>query len=238
MAKKGLKIIVPVLGAMFLVSACSTAPSTPSAPSVQSKTPLQMETAPDQGHDGRWNGISYIPSYSGPKYHTTNRKGTTYSGMGTSTYSRIGSSGLSEEGQSESGRLEAVLKNDGIQGVKVLMLGDKVVIGAEREGISGVDPLQSKLLSPYAGSAGRSNAHTSGTTAIRPHSSRETGLEQAGHRIRALLGGQTRVFTVSHPDALAAMERIKPKTGLSVNSINKDQNKNISLILKHAHGLK
>ncbi|WP_256759436.1 hypothetical protein [Cohnella sp. WQ 127256] len=231
MSKKAFKAVIPVVCAVFLFSACSTGQS-----GVSQKS-LQMKSAPRQAvHEGNINKISVIPSYNGPKYTTTNRKGTNYNGMGTTIHSRIGSSGLSAEGKS--GQLEDMLNKQGIQGIKVLMVGDKVVLGEQRGGASGIDPLQRKLLSPYTGQSGTSNAHSSGSTAVRSVKEKDDYLEQARHRVQSMLGGKAHVLTVTHPDGIAAMERAEAKGNGPKALSSKAHSKDIALILKHAKGSK
>jgi len=230
--KVAFKAAIPAVCLVFLISACSTAPSDKS---LQMKS--MQRSIPHENHS-HINKISVIPSYNGPKQETTNRYGSTYSGMGMSVYSRIGSSGLSADG--ESGHMEAVLNVQGIHGVKVLMLGDTVVIGAKKGGASGIDPLQSKLLSPHSGQSGVSNKNTSGSTSVRKEKEMEKDhyLYQAKQRVQKLVGGQVRVLTVTHPDALAAMERQRGKGNFSMKTADLAQNEDIALILKHAEGSK
>ncbi|NIK79185.1 hypothetical protein FHS15_004343 [Paenibacillus castaneae] len=230
MRKMTFKAAIPVVCVVFLISACSTAQSDRS---MQTKSVQRSAAHKSHSHI---NKISVIPSYNGPKHETTNQYGSTYSGMGMSVYSRIGSSGLSADG--ESGNMEAVLNVQGIHGVKVLMLGDTVVVGAEKGGASGIDPLQSKLLSPYSGKSGVSNKNTSGSTSVRTEKEKDLYLNQAKQRVQKLLGGQVRVLTVTHPDALAAMERHKRKGNVTMTSANRAQSEDIALILKHAEGSK
>lgn len=230
MKKMAFKAVIPVVCVVFLISACSTAQLDKSL-----QTKSIQPSAVHESHS-HINSISVIPSYNGPKHETTNRNGSTYSGMGMSVYSRIGSSGLSADG--ESGQLEAVLNVQGIHGVKVLMLGDKIVIGAEKGGASGIDPLQSKLLSPYSGKAGVSNKNTSGSTSVHTEKEEDHYLSQAKQRVQKLLGEQVQVLTVTHPDALAAMERHRGKGNVSMTSADRAQSEDIALILKHAEGSK
>ncbi|WP_239615565.1 hypothetical protein [Cohnella mopanensis] len=226
--KTGLRAALPVLCAVALMSGCATSQSGTTQKS------MQLKTAPRTVQDGNLHKSSVIPSYNGPKYNTTNRKGTTYSGMGTSIHSRLGSSGLNAGGYSD--RLEAMLYNEGIQGVRILKIGNKIVIGKRKDRATGIHPLQSKLLSPNAGSSGTSNKHTSGSTAVRSHRQKDDTLEKAKHRIQQMVGSKVRVLTVTHPDALAAMERAKAKS--EKNASAKAHSRDIALILKHAKGTK
>ncbi|WP_282937857.1 hypothetical protein [Paenibacillus sp. RC67] len=228
MNSKWLQLALPVLCSAFVVSACGMRQAAPN----QTTPKMQSAPAPTGSAAAPIHDITVIPSYNGPKINTTNRDGSTYSGMGTTIYSRIGSSSLSAGGVSSN--LESLLSSEGYPDVKVLVLGDTVVVGGADHpmGASSIDPLQSKLLSPNAGSSGKSNVQSSGSTMVRAKSANGDPMDQERVKVQELVGSQSRIVTVTHREALDAMDRVK-----SMLNANSDYNKlgaEMAVIMKHA----
>lgn len=227
-----MKIIVPVLFAMFILSACTVKQQNPQIKSAE------ITSKTGHVHDGKTNSdISVIPSYDGMKVKTTNQYGTSFSGMGTSVYSRIGSSSLLSSGIST--QLESMLSNVGISGIKVLVLGDLVVLGESGPHTNGESyhPLQNKLLSPNTGSSGKGYQSSTGTgtgtgSTVESKGAKKNNLERAQSEIQSIFGGNIRIFTVNSTDNLNAMDRVK--SALNSGSATDKLDHDISTILKKA----
>ncbi|SFL98872.1 hypothetical protein SAMN03159341_11398 [Paenibacillus sp. 1_12] len=224
-----IKSTVPILIAAVILSACTSAQQGQQAKS----TEINSTPAPLHAHNEKANTDSnIIPSYDGPKVKTTNQHGSTFSGMGTSVYSRIGSSSLLANGVSS--QIETMLNDAGISGIKVLVLGDLVVLGEAEPHTDGAsyEPLQSKLLSSHTGSSGKGLQSSRGTGPIQIQGTKDNGLGRAQSEIQSIFGGNIRVLTVNNTDDLSTMDRVKAtlNSGSSVNKLDKD----ISTIIQHA----
>ncbi|MGE5701060.1 MAG: hypothetical protein ACM32O_00880 [Clostridia bacterium] len=194
---------------------------------IQSAQPPQNQ--PPQ-HDA-----AVIPSIDSAKQRTTNQHGTTYSGMGSSVLSRMGSSGLHAGGISM--KLESILSSAGMDGVKVFVIDDTVILGDGGKGTtksSQYDELQSKLLSNTSGTSGtgrkraQSMAGTMGTKGI-PMNNRE----QARKEIERFTGGNVRILVVEHQAGLQAIDRLRAnmqKKGVPIQKVVDD----VKILLNHA----
>ncbi|MBD2843939.1 hypothetical protein IDH44_01935 [Paenibacillus sp. IB182496] len=159
------------------------------------------------------HGEAFIPGASGVHSKTTNERGATTYGMGTSTYSRIGSSGLQSEGFSS--HLESRLSGAGIDGVSVLVIDDLVVAATEREEMtaSQYDPMQRKVLSQTGGFSGHgqepgSRVGTYGTEP-EPGMEQDNNLEQAVDKIHEFMGANVKILTATSPEAVELIQRIR-----------------------------
>jgi hypothetical protein len=161
---------------------------------------------------------SIIPYYGGPKTQTTNEHGGTTYGQGTGVYSRIGSSGLHSSGISS--HIESRLSGVGIDGVKVLVLDDTVILARDKEQLSSsqYDPLQHKVLNPNGGQSSRGPQSNQGAATRGSQGVNHDNMIQAREQVEALLGGNVRILTVTNPKAVALMDRIK--SGVNSNSMS------------------
>lgn len=198
-------VLAATLAALLLLNGCSTAKDTDNADTNVGHTAdhaseMKMQRDP-----------SLIPSENGVKQQTTNREGNTTSGMGTSVYSMIGSSGLQATGFSA--HLESRLSGAGITDVKVFVFDDTVVLATAKREASGSesDSVQSKLLSPYEGLSGQGTASGQGLggmegTDTSPHDN----LSLAAARIQGFMGGgDVRVLTVVSEQAVRLVDKIR-----------------------------
>lgn len=201
--RKGLGITG--LGAVLLLAACNNQ----AAP----QPPAQTQSINQAGTMGV-NDPNVIPSVDRDKKLTTNSNGTTYSGMGTSLYSNIGSSNLHGGGPSTS--LEARLSAAGIYGIQALIVNDLIIIApssAKSQSINQMDPMQSHLLSNYAGSSSRGPATSGGTAGTLGTSGRDNLLERARTEIVRLYGTDTQVWSVTSDKGVDALEHVKKRMG-------------------------
>lgn len=161
------------------------------------------DQVPPHMHDG---GI--IPNYFGPKTETTNMQGQTTSGLGMNIYSMIGSSGLHEGGVSS--HIQSRLNGLGIEGIKVFVLNDTVILAGRDEGVpSGqMSRMQMKLLSPTEGMSGKGEPEgISAQKADEP----QNNLELAVKQVSGMFGGNARIVTVSNPASFELIDRIAAK---------------------------
>ncbi len=236
MNRKWLQLAVPIVCAAVALSACN--PANKGTPAAPGRSTTQAVPGPtQQGTTTPLHSASVIPSYNSEKIRTTNQYGTTYSGMGTNVYSRIGSSGLHNAGISSN--IESRLNSAGVHGISVLVLDDTVVLGeaGTHAHSAGYDPMQSKLLSPYSGTSGTGPKNTSGkagSTGTRGTSNQST-LERARHEVESMVGGTGRVLTITNKHAVKAMQRVKSALSAK-SSAYKTLSSDISTIMKHASG--
>lgn len=168
-----------------------------------------------------------IPNYHGPKTQTTNEHGKTTSGMGTTVYSLIGSSSLHEGGIAT--HMQSRLTSKGIDGVKVLVLGDTVVLARSEPQMSShqYDEMQMKVLSQTEGLSGKGepNEGVLGDT-------KATGdnLAHAKKQVQAMFGGNVHILAITDPQAPQLIERITSK--LQASPADHSVAKDISELLK------
>ncbi|QQE74297.1 hypothetical protein KDJ56_21075 [Brevibacillus composti] len=171
---------------------------------------MHQQAAGGHEHDQ----MTVIPSVDRDKKLTTNRHGGTNSGMGTATYSRMGSSGLLDGGPSTN--LESQLAAAGVNGVQVLVVHDSVFI-APADGktlsVNQMDETQSHVLSNYRGSSQRGTQFKDGQVGTLGTSDRDGLLAQAKDQLERIYGGGVQIRTVTQPQAIAALERIKQSMG-------------------------
>lgn len=212
-----------------------------------------------QGHVHPDSGKIQIPGYNedtgrieGSTVKANNYEGHTVQNAGTSVYSTIGSSGLHEGGISA--HLQSRLTGAGIEGIKVLVLDDAVILGREKKQIvsTSYDPMQNKVLNSTSGTSGTGTANmsrppealppgkaggekvngtsgTSGTSGV-PASD---NLEAARGQIAEMFGNNVRILTVERKEAVASIDRIK-KEMQATSPSPKKLVKEISLLMKYA----
>ncbi|WP_274366170.1 hypothetical protein [Paenibacillus thermotolerans] len=196
-------ICVPMLGAAVLLSACGNQ----NYAGDNDNAGMQPEPMAIRG--GHVHDTRVIPSYNGPKTETTNETGHTASGMGMNVYSLIGSSGLHEGGISS--HIRSRLTGDGIEGVRVFVLDDTVILAQEKTTFSAdqYDNLQAKVLSHTAGLSGK------GAVNEGPHGTTQGGadsLTKAKNRVKSMFGGgEVKVLTVTNPQAFDLLDSITAK---------------------------
>jgi hypothetical protein len=168
-----------------------------------------------------------IPSVDRMKTRTTNEFGGTSYGLGSSVYSTIGSSGLHSHGLSS--HLESRLSGSGLENIRVFAMDDIVILAADKHSKVAVhyDSLQQKLL-----------GGTSGLSAIGPETGPgiKIGTKSAGDSathdnmtlaerwIRDNMGSVT-VYTVTNPEAVRTIDRIRAHAGGSPRVIAADLEK-------------
>ncbi|CAM3304702.1 hypothetical protein [Brevibacillus invocatus] len=219
------------IGLLLLLTACNNNQATPpQQPQTQS-----MNHAAHMGQ----HADTVIPSVDRDKRLTTNNYGTTFSGMGTSVYSNIGSSNLHGGGPSTS--LEARLQAAGIHGVQTLILNDVILVcptSANTTSINQMDPMQSHLLSSFSGSSARGGengsgtAGTAGTAGTLGASDRNHTLTQARTQIERIYGSEAKVWTITSSKGIQAFEQVKKQ----MRDNKKDENMvgQISNLLREA----
>jgi hypothetical protein len=195
------------MAAMLLLGGCSTSPMD----DANGTDTIGAHKADHAGQARMLRDPSLIPSENGMKQQTTNREGSTTSGMGTSVYSMIGSSSLHASGFSA--HLESRLSGAGIPDVKVFVFDDTVVLATAKRSASGsdYDSVQMKLLSPYEGLSGQGTAPGGGLGGMEgtdrtPHDN----LSMAAEQIQGFMGGgDVRVLTVVSEKAVRIIDKIR-----------------------------
>ncbi|WP_426445555.1 hypothetical protein ACP26L_19435 [Paenibacillus sp. S-38] len=222
--KKMLLLAVPAVCSLCVLAACqqNTNQSASQAKQAGTAKPLQTQTPTvikDHTQGTHLQDAGVVPSVNSHKLRTTNEHGGTSYGLGSSVYSMIGSSGLHSEGFSS--HLESRLSGAGVEGVKVFVFDDTVILATDRQSAgSSMDSLQQKVLSPHGGQSGRgTEPGTSG--AVSPSnvpSMPSDNLGQAEQRVREFIGGNVKVLKVTGADAVQTIERMRSKAGSSAAS--------------------
>ncbi|MFM1654339.1 hypothetical protein ACI7RC_19925 [Brevibacillus sp. B_LB10_24] len=213
-----------------------TAPAAPGAPGTPAAPGGPALPGNHYGKPVNRQDAGVIPSEFGVKTETTNRHGHNFSGMGTGVYGRIGSSGLHEGGVSS--HIQSRLHSEGIDGIKVLVLDDTVILAQDQKQISAhrYDPMQHKLLNPTAGESGKGarsstdpGLGTKGTSKAVDHDN----LSAAREHIHSLFGSDVRVMTVTDRSAIQAIDRIKAKLK-SGSASHAEISRDLSTIMRSA----
>jgi len=157
-----------------------------------------------------------VPGVDRMKTKTTNEFGGTSYGLGSSVYSIIGSSGLHSQGLSS--HLESRLGSAGLANVRAFAIDDIVILATDkaRTHAAQYDSLQRKLLSGSAGMSG-TGPDTGDDTRIGVKSKGAAGethdnLAQAEKWVHDHMGS-VNVYTVTSPEAVRLIERIRSHTG-------------------------
>ncbi|WP_077325459.1 hypothetical protein [Virgibacillus siamensis] len=162
------------------------------------------DTADTANHNDL-NDPSVIPGESSDKKGTTNKEGTSYSGMGKDLYSSIGSSGIHAGGVSS--YFESMLKGVGITGVKVFVIDDSVVLARKKQTTTShkYDDMQQKLLSGTQGMSGKGEPQGVNDTDKNQHDN----MVQAKQEINDMFNGNVKILTATDPEALDLIKSIK-----------------------------
>lgn len=235
--KNRIKRVSPILVAalvLVVLGACNNQEGAAgNTAGVRTATPHPHPTPPVGNRN--INDVTIIPSAAGEKTYTTNEHGGTFSGMGTSVYSLIGSSSLHAGGFSS--KLESMLDGAGVDGVKVLVLDDTVVLAdtGKRMNTMNYDPLQSKVLNATSGPFATGPKNSSGFTGTMGTMGKadDSDLAKAKREIQSMFGKDVRILTVSDSRAVQAIDRVK--ANMKSDSGNQQQVLNdLSLIIKTA----
>ncbi|UVI30812.1 hypothetical protein [Paenibacillus spongiae] len=180
----------------------------------QAKAKVKVQTVrqnqdPYRGHTANLSDASVIPSVNRMKIRTTNVHGHTTSGMGTTVYSMIGSSGLNSGGFSS--HLESRLSDAGIDGVTVFVIDDMVVLATEKRETTAMqyDPMQEKVLSGTAGFSGHGKQPGSKPGTYGTGNTMDDNLDQAEGRMKSFMGGEVRVLKVTSAEAVKTIKQIR-----------------------------
>lgn len=182
-----------------------------------------------------------IPSVDRMKTRTTNERGGTSYGLGSSVYSVIGSSGLHSQGLSS--HLESRLSGAGLSDIKVFAMDDMVILATDKRRTTAYryDTLQQKLL-----------GGTSGASAVGPdtgpgvqngtqpagNSATHDNMAQAERWIRDNMGNVT-VYKVTGREAVAAIDRIRSRaadTSATPRALAADIQKLLQLAMANRSG--
>jgi len=193
------------LSVLLLLSACGNAQTSP-----QQQNGAQTQSAGHAEH-GQPDGVTVIPSIDRDKKLTTNRDNKTYSGMGTSLYSTIGSSGLHAGGPSTS--LESRLNAAGIHGVQAMIINDMILVAptsADTTSINQMDQMQAHLLGNYTGSSARGREWPDGTSgSMGTKSETNRSFARVRDQVERLFGSDAEVWTVTSREGVRVFEQVK-----------------------------
>jgi hypothetical protein len=162
-----------------------------------------------------------IPSENGEKRQTTDEHGGTSHGAGTDVYSMIGSSGLNDGGISS--HLESRLGGEGINGIKVFVLDDTVILARATPEVTSnqYDSMQEHVLNGVDGMSrkdqNKKDAANMNNTAAQDV---DDNLEKAKSYMNKVFNGNVQTLTVTNPQAVVLIEKIK--TNLKADSVPYD----------------
>ena len=151
-----------------------------------------------------------IPSENGEKRQTTDEHGGTSHGTGTNVYSMIGSSGLNDGGISS--HLESRLGGEGINGVKVFVLDDTVILARATPEVTSnqYDSMQEHVLNGVDGMSRKdqnkkdpANMNNTATQDV------DDNLDKAKSYMNKVFNGNVQTLTVTNPEAVVLIEKIK-----------------------------
>ncbi|MDQ0970623.1 hypothetical protein QFZ31_000501 [Neobacillus niacini] len=151
-----------------------------------------------------------IPSENGEKTQTTDEHGGTSHGAGTNVYSLIGSSGLNEGGISS--HLESRLGGEGINGIKVFVLDDTVILARATPEVTSnqYDSMQEHVLNGVDGMSrkdqNKKDAANMNNTATQDV---DDNLDKAKSYMNKVFNGNVQTLTVTNPEAVVLIEKIK-----------------------------
>jgi hypothetical protein len=204
-------VSVPLLGLLMVLTGCQQNTAANQPPQVQAHSAAHPQGIPNPDP-------SVIPSVDGHKLRTTNEHGGTSYGLGSSVYSLIGSSGLHSGGFSS--HLESRLSGEGMDGVKVFVFDDTVILAAEtrQATASSYDAMQQKVLSNTGGQSGRGPEPGSPLGTLGSSGTPNDNLGQAEKRVKEFVGGDVKVLTVTGAEAVKAIERMRTAAGSSTLS--------------------
>ena len=208
---------------LLLLSACNNNNQAGPQQPVDTGEQTAQQSAHSQQH-----GVTVIPSVDRDKKVTTNRDHSSHSGMGTSLYSTIGSSGLHAGGPSTN--LESRLNAAGIHGMQTLIVNDMILVAPVTDNTSSInqmDPMQTHLLTNYTGSSARSPEWPDGTSGTMGTKAQSQSFAQVRDQVERLYGSDAQIWTVTSREGLEAFEQVKKQMrddkqqSINVEQINK-----------------
>ncbi|WP_102275318.1 hypothetical protein [Cytobacillus massiliigabonensis] len=148
-----------------------------------------------------------IPSENGEKRQTTDEHGGTSHGTGTNVYSLIGSSGLHDGGISS--HLESRLGGEGINGIKVFVLDDTVILARATPEVTSTqyDSMQQHTLKGVDGMSRKDQNQKE--PAKNPVQEEDDNLIKAKSFMNKVFNGNVQTLTVTNPAAVKLIEKIK-----------------------------
>jgi hypothetical protein len=162
-----------------------------------------------------------IPSENGKKRQTTDEHGGTSHGTGTDVYSMIGSSGLNDGGISS--HLESRLGGEGINGIKVFVLDDTVILARATPEVTSnqYDSMQEHVLNGVDGMSSK-DLNKKDTANMNSTAAQDVddNLEKAKSYMTKVFNGNVQTLTVTNPEAVVLIEKIK--TNLKADSVPYD----------------
>ena len=162
-----------------------------------------------------------IPSENGEKQQTTDEHGGTSHGTGTNVYSMIGSSGLNDGGISS--HLESRLGGEGINGIKVFVLDDTVILARATPEVTSnqYDSMQEHVLNGVDGMS-RKDQNKKDAANMNNTASQDVddNLDKAKSYMNKVFNGNVQTLTVTNPEAVVLIEKIK--TNLKADSVPYD----------------
>ncbi|MFE8697598.1 hypothetical protein ACFYKT_14745 [Cytobacillus sp. FJAT-53684] len=170
-----------------------------------------------------------IPSENGEKRQTTDEHGGTSHGAGTNVYSLIGSSGLHDGGISS--HLESRLGGEGINGIKVFVLDDTVILARATPEVTSTqyDSMQEHILNGVDGMS-RKDQNQADTVNIAADEE-DDNLIKAKSYMNKVFNGNVQTLTVTNPAAIVLIEKIK--NDIKADSVPYDEvSKDIITLIK------
>lgn len=153
------------------------------------------------------NDTLIIPSENGEKRQTTDEHGGTSQGTGTNVYSLIGSSGLHDGGISS--HLESRLGGEGINGIKVFVLDDTVILARATPEVTSTqyDSMQEHTLNGVDGMSRKDQNQKD--TPNKAGQEEDDNLIKAKSFMNKVFNGNVQTLTVTNPEAVKLIEKIK-----------------------------
>ncbi|TCJ01666.1 hypothetical protein [Cytobacillus praedii] len=165
-----------------------------------------------------------IPSENGEKRQTTDEHGGTSHGTGTNVYSLIGSTGLHDGGISS--HLESRLGGEGINGIKVFVLDDTVILARATPEVTSTryDSMQEHTLKGVDGMS-RKDLNKNDTATTVADQEDDDNLIKAKSFMNQVFNGNVQTLTVTNPAAVELIEKIKndiKADSVPYNEVSKD----------------
>ncbi|WP_077213494.1 hypothetical protein [Bacillus dakarensis] len=195
-------VLVYMLGIIFTLSACAGQQN--ANESAHSNNLHEPTADPTNVSNTNLDDAAVIPSVDSDKKQSTDEHGGTTHGIGSNVYSLIGSSGLHDGGISS--HLESRLSGEGIDGIKVFVLDDTVILArAKADATSNqYDPIQNHVLSGENGLSGKGDPD--GT---KPAEVSDDNLQKAQEYMKNVFNDNVQILTITNPEAVALIEKIK-----------------------------
>jgi hypothetical protein len=163
-----------------------------------------------------------IPSENGEKRQTTDEHGGTTHGAGTDVYSMIGSSGLNDGGISS--HLESRLSGEGINGVKVFVIDDTIILARSTPEVTSnqYDSMQEHVLTGVDGMSRKDLNKKDADSMKNAEATQDVddNLDKAKSFMSKVFNGNVQTLTVTNPKAVVLIEKIK--TNLKADSVPYD----------------